>query len=48
MYGLNNPKSPNYIANLSERVRVLAELQLASNENSMTVTELIAYFNEAK
>ena len=49
MYGLNDPKSPNYIPDMAERVKVLAELQILSGLNSMTVTELIEYFNgEAK
>lgn len=46
MYGLNDPASPNYIADIAERVKTLAELQLASQENSMTIDELIAFFNE--
>jgi hypothetical protein len=48
MYGLNDKTSPNYIADFAERVRVMAELQLQAQENSMTISELIAYYNEAK
>lgn len=48
MYGLNDKNSPNYIADFAERVRVMAELQLASQENSMTIEELIAYYNGGK
>jgi len=48
MYGLNDKNSPNYIADFVERVRTMAELQLQAQENSMTISELIAYYNEAK
>jgi hypothetical protein len=48
MYGLNDKNSPNYIADFAERVRTMAELQLQAQENSMTISELIAYYNEDK
>ena len=47
-YGLNNPASPNYIADFAERVRTLAELQLQAQENSMTISEMINFYNEGK
>jgi len=48
MYGLNDKNSPNYIADFAERVRTMAELQLQAQENSMTISELVAYYNEDK
>jgi hypothetical protein len=48
MYGLNDKNSPNYIADFAERVRTMAELQLQAQENSMTISELIAYYNGDK
>jgi hypothetical protein len=44
MYGLNDPKSPNYIADQGQRILAAAELAIMAEGNSMTMQELIYYF----
>lgn len=40
--GLNDPTSPNYIADLSQRLKVAAELQSVASQFGMTAHEYLA------
>ena len=41
MYGLNNPASVNYIANLQDRIRVAAELATQAAMLNISIEELL-------
>lgn len=47
MYGLNNPASANYVANLGERIRLAAELQVQAKALGTTVEALLESYSEA-
>jgi hypothetical protein len=44
-YGLNDPQSANYIANLNERIRIAAELQIQAEVLGVSVNELLESIN---
>lgn len=41
VYGLNDPQSPNYIADLNERIRIAAEMQTVAGNLFIAAAELV-------
>lgn len=41
MYGLNDPQSPNYIADLNERIRIAAEMQTVAGNLFIAAAALV-------
>jgi len=41
VYGLNDPSSPNYIADLNTRIKVAAELQVTAANLGITAIDLL-------
>jgi hypothetical protein len=41
VYGLNDPKSDNYVADLNERIRVAAEMQTVAANLFIAAAELV-------
>ena len=42
VYGLNDPKSPNYIADMNDRIRVLAEIHTVAASLGVTAASFAA------
>lgn len=48
MYGLNDPKSDNYVADLSERIRVAAELQTVAANLFIAAAALVTEWEKKR